>query len=66
MINTLIIDFIKKMDYTSRRVIILRDIDKLSYLEIGEKLNLPESDIKSILFKSRQKIKNSILNEQSR
>lgn len=64
--NTIIINCVKTMDSISQKVLILRDCGKLSYLEISKKLNKPESEIKSILFKSRQKIKNSILNEQNR
>jgi len=64
--NIIIINCVKTMDSISQKVLILRDCGKLSYLEISKKLNKPESEIKSILFKSRQKIKNSILNEQNR
>jgi RNA polymerase sigma factor (sigma-70 family) len=43
-----------------RSVILLRDLEGYEYREIGEILNLSESQVKVYLFRARQKIKNHL------
>lgn len=43
-----------------RSVILLRDMEGYDYKEIGEILNLSESQVKVYLFRGRQKIKNEL------
>ena len=43
-----------------QKLIRLRDIDGLSYYEIGELMNLNESQVKVYLFRARKEIKNKL------
>lgn len=43
-----------------RSVLLLRDLEGYDYKEIGEMLNLSESQVKVYLFRGRQKIKNEL------
>jgi RNA polymerase sigma-70 factor (ECF subfamily) len=43
-----------------RSVILLRDLEGYDYAEIGQILNLNESQVKVYLFRARQKIKNHL------
>jgi RNA polymerase sigma-70 factor (ECF subfamily) len=43
-----------------RSIILLRDLEGYNYKEIGEILQLSESQVKVYLFRARQRIKDSI------
>lgn len=50
----------KKLTQQERRLITLRDIHKMSYDEIGQKLKLTESQVKVYLFRTRKKLKDKL------
>jgi RNA polymerase sigma-70 factor, ECF subfamily len=52
-------DALDLLDETSRTIVVLREVERLSYEEIGEVLNLPLPTIKTRLFRARR-----VLSEQ--
>jgi RNA polymerase sigma-70 factor, ECF subfamily len=51
---------IDAMDEEQREVLVLRDIEGLTYEEIGEALHLPDGTVKSRLFRARTALKDSL------
>ena len=52
---------IGRLEDEQREVIVLRDIQELSYEEIGAVLKLPEGTVKSRLFRARNSLKDRLL-----
>lgn len=50
-------DAIDKLPPISRELIVMREINQMSYNEIGEALGLPEGTVKSRLSKARERLK---------
>jgi RNA polymerase sigma-70 factor, ECF subfamily len=48
------------LDDEQREVLVLRDIEGMSYEEIGEALGLPDGTVKSRLFRARNALKGSL------
>ena len=48
---------IKSLPEKQQEIIRLREIEEMSYLEIAEEMNIPESQVKITLFRARKKIK---------
>jgi RNA polymerase sigma-70 factor (ECF subfamily) len=55
--NALIEQAIAALDEDQRLLVVLRDVEELSYEEIGEITGLPEGTIKSRLHRARMAIK---------
>jgi len=53
-----------KLPRIQKSIILLRDLEGYNYKEIGEILDLSESQVKVYLFRGRQKMKNQILNHK--
>lgn len=51
---------LERLPETQKSIILLRDIEGYSYSDIGEILNLSESQVKVYLFRARKKIKDYI------
>ena len=51
---------LKTLPEIQKSILLLRDMEGYSYEEIGEMLNLNESQVKVYLFRARQKIKDQI------
>lgn len=51
---------LNELNPLQKSIILLRDLEGYNYLEIGEMLNLNESQVKVYLFRARQKMKNYI------
>jgi RNA polymerase sigma-70 factor (ECF subfamily) len=51
---------IGKLDEDHRLLVVLRDVEELSYEEIGEITGLPEGTIKSRLHRARMAIKEEL------
>ena len=51
---------ISALDDEQREVLVLRDIEGMSYEEISEALGLPDGTVKSRLFRARAALKNSL------
>jgi RNA polymerase sigma-70 factor (ECF subfamily) len=58
--KSIILDELKKLDKRSQRLILLRDVHKMSYSELGDRLNLSESQVKVYLFRTRKKLKDRL------
>lgn len=56
----IVISEIKKLNQRDRRLIVLRDVHKFTYAEIGEKMNLTETQVKVYLFIVRKKLKDKL------
>jgi RNA polymerase sigma-70 factor (ECF subfamily) len=50
----------KKLPELHKSILLLRDLEGYNYKEIGEMLNLNESQVKVYLFRARKKIKDQI------
>lgn len=51
---------LKELSAIQRSIILLRDLEGYNYMEIGDMLNLSESQVKVYLFRARQKMKSFI------
>jgi RNA polymerase sigma factor (sigma-70 family) len=51
---------LNELEPLQKSIILLRDLEGYNYLEIGEMLDLNESQVKVYLFRARQKMKNII------
>ena len=51
---------IQELDYALREVIVMRDIQGLSYEELAQALELPLGTVKSRLFRARAALKDRI------
>jgi RNA polymerase sigma-70 factor, ECF subfamily len=51
---------IKKLDQVFREVLVLRDMQEMSYEEVGAALNLREGTVKSRLFRARDAVKDCL------
>lgn len=60
-----ILKFVDKLPPQNAVIIILYYIDELSVNEIGRILNLTESNVKTILYRSRKKLKDIFINERN-
>lgn len=58
-----IIDYINKLPYLKKTVVIMRLYDETSYAEIAEKLNISENSAKVIYFRTKIEIKEKFKNE---
>ena len=54
---------IKNLPTPFRTILTLYHLEQMSYNEIGEIMNLPESTVKSYLFRGRKKLKEVLVNE---
>lgn len=52
-----LLEYISCLKYKYRQLLMLRFFDGLSYKEIAEKLAMPESSVKTELYKARQKVR---------
>lgn len=59
-IKNIIIKEVKKLPEIERRLILLRDMHDYTYSELGERLNLTESQVKVYLFRARKKLKDKL------
>lgn len=55
---------INRLPDHSRELIVLRDVQGLSYAEIGELLSIPEGTVKSRLSRARERLKELLLEEK--
>lgn len=53
---------LEKLPEIQKSIILLRDLEGYNYKEIGEILNLGESQVKVYLFRARQQVMKSIQN----
>jgi RNA polymerase sigma-70 factor (ECF subfamily) len=51
------------LDEDQRLIVILRDVEHLSYAEIGDILELPEGTVKSRLFRARLALRDRVSRE---
>lgn len=56
-LNELIQEAISRLDEDHRQIVLLRDVEDLSYEEIGQILDLPEGTVKSRLHRARNELK---------
>ena len=56
----IILKEIKKLNQRDRRLIVLRDVHKFTYVEIGNRMNLTETQVKVYLFRVRKKLKDKL------
>jgi RNA polymerase sigma-70 factor (ECF subfamily) len=56
-IETIVREAIMQLDETFRGCLVLRDVEELSYEEIGEITNLPPGTVKSRIFRARAMLK---------
>ena len=59
-VKKIIIDEVKKLPEVERRLILLRDMHNYTYSQMGERLNLTESQVKVYLFRARKKLKDKL------
>lgn len=50
----------QKLPELQKSILLLRDLEGYNYKEIGEMLNLNESQVKVYLFRARKKVKDQI------
>lgn len=62
-VEKIVQDAIAKIDPTFRECLILRDVEELSYEEIGEITNLPAGTVKSRIFRARAQLKEIVERE---
>lgn len=51
---------LQQLDATQRQALVLRDIEQLSYRQIGELLKLPEGTVKSRISRAREHLRESL------
>ena len=56
----IILEEIKNLNQRDRRLIVLRDVHKFTYAEIGDRMNLTETQVKVYLFRVRKKLKDKL------
>jgi RNA polymerase sigma-70 factor, ECF subfamily len=62
-VEKIVQDAIQKIEPTFRECLILRDVEELSYEEIGEITNLPAGTVKSRIFRARAQLKEIVERE---
>lgn len=60
-----IIDSLNKLDFSSRQIVVMRDILQLSYSEIATILNLEDGTVKSKISRSRKKLRDIIVKSRN-
>ena len=59
------VDIVHELPEDQRQVIVLREVDGLSYKEISEVLEVPEGTVMSRLFYARRKLQNALSEERA-
>lgn len=59
-VKKIILEEVKRLPETERRLIVLRDVHHYTYSQMGERLNLTESQVKVYLFRARKKLKDKL------
>ncbi len=64
--HQLVLSALEKLDMNARAIVILRDIEQLSYAEIAEILDIETGTVKSRLSRARMALRNDILAKEQR
>ncbi len=57
---------LSKLEDSHRAVVVLRDVEQMSYAEIADIMKMPEGTVKSYLFRARRMLKDKLLAKYSR